>query len=64
MYGISLMKFGYELATLGLWLIAILCTLWFVRDGQVFTFLGPLYFICMLGNVMVVRWARRKSNTE
>jgi hypothetical protein len=47
----------HELAVLALWLIAIIVTL-MVLDGEGFTFLGPLYAICMIGSVVTVRNAR------
>ena len=43
-----------------LWMIAILATLLIVKDSGVFTFLGPIYFICMLGCVITVRNAASK----
>lgn len=43
---------------LALWLIAIFTTLFMIRDTGLFTYLGPLYFICMLGSTIVVRNAK------
>ena len=45
----------YELATLALWLIAIATTLVVVRDTGMFTYLGPVLFVCMVGSTVVVR---------
>ena len=45
------------LAVLSLWLIAVATTLVLVRDRGVFTFLGPVYAICMIGSVTVVHRA-------
>jgi len=50
----------FELAILILWLLAVVPTLMMVRQSGLFTFLGPLYFICMVGSVYVVRSAKRK----
>lgn len=44
-----------------LWLIAIVATLVVVKDSGVFTFLGPVYFVCMLGSVVTVRNAVGKT---
>ena len=41
----------YELTVLTLWLIAILTTLIIVRDTNLFTYLAPVYFICMVGSI-------------
>ena len=38
-----------------LWAIAIAATMVIVKDSKVFTFLGPIYFVCMLGSVVTVR---------
>ncbi|MFQ5340928.1 MAG: hypothetical protein ACE5F6_05220 [Anaerolineae bacterium] len=45
----------YELATLALWLIAVTTTLVVVRGTGLFTYLGPVLFICMVGSILVVR---------
>ncbi len=50
----------YELATLGLWLLAVIPTLLLVHETGLFTYLGPLYFICMVGSLYIVRNAKRK----
>jgi len=50
----------HELAVLGLWLLAVVPTLLLVQQTGLFTYLGPLYFICMVGSVYVVRSAKKK----
>lgn len=50
----------YELATLLLWLLAVVPTLLLVHQTGLFTYLGPLYFICMVGSVYIVRSAKKK----
>ena len=50
-----------ELAVLGLWLLAVVPTLLLVHDSGVFTYLGPLYFICMIGSVYIVRNLKKKN---
>jgi hypothetical protein len=45
------------LAVLALWLIALASTFFLVHDRSVFTFLGPIFAICMIGSVTVVRRA-------
>ncbi len=49
----------FELAVLGLWLLAVIPTLLLLRESGLFTYLGPLYFVCMVGSVYVVRSARK-----
>jgi hypothetical protein len=49
----------YEWATIALWLIAMLATLYVTRDTGLFTFLGPVFFICLLGSILIVKNARR-----
>ncbi len=49
----------FELAVLGLWLLAVVPTLLLLRESGLFTYLGPLYFVCMVGSVYVVRSARK-----
>jgi hypothetical protein len=44
-----------------LWAIAIVSTLAVVKDTGAFTFLGPVYFVCMLGSVVTVRNAMGKT---
>ncbi len=49
----------HELAVLVLWLIAAVVTLLVVEETGLYTYLGPLYFICMVGSIYVVRAAKR-----
>jgi hypothetical protein len=51
----------HELAVLGLWLIAVVPTILLVQQTGLITFLGPLYFICMVGTVYIVRSAKHKE---
>ncbi len=50
----------HELAVLGLWLLAVIPTFLLMQQSGMFTYLGPLYFICMVGSIYVVRSAKRK----
>lgn len=50
----------HELAVIGLWLLAVIPTLLMVHDTGLFSYLGPLYFICMVGSVYIVRSAKKK----
>jgi len=49
----------HEFITLALWLISILATLFLLRDTGLFTYLAPVYLICMVGSIITVRNARR-----
>lgn len=51
----------HELAVLALWLLAVVPTLLMVHQSGLFTFLGPLYFLCMVGSVYIVRSAKKKG---
>lgn len=51
----------HEMAVLLLWLLAVVPTLLLVHQTGVFTYLGPLYFICIVGSVYVVRSAKKKE---
>jgi hypothetical protein len=51
----------YEWAMIALWLIAMLATLYVTRDTGLFTFLGPVFFICLSGSILIVRNARRRT---
>ena len=42
-------------ATVALWLIAMMATLFVVRDSGKFTYLAPVFFVCLMGSIMVVR---------
>lgn len=53
----------YVAAILGLWTIAIAGTLLLVPDRSVFTYLGPLYAVCMIGSIVVVRLAQLHPGT-
>jgi hypothetical protein len=44
---------------LALWLIAIIATLFVVNDKGLFTYLGPVYAICMVGSIITLRNARK-----
>jgi peptidoglycan/LPS O-acetylase OafA/YrhL len=48
----------YVAAIVVLWALAIISTLVIVADRHVFTYLGPLYAVCMIGSVLVVRKAQ------
>lgn len=49
----------HEMAVLLLWLLAVVPTLLLLRESGLFSYLGPLYFICMVGSVYVVRNAKK-----
>ncbi|MFQ5706355.1 MAG: hypothetical protein ACE5HO_02845 [bacterium] len=51
----------HELATLVLWFIAIVATMLLVREKTLFTYLGPLYAICTIGSLLIVRQARARD---
>jgi hypothetical protein len=46
-----------EVANILLWIIAIFTTFLMVKDSGVFTYLGPVYAICMIGSVVTVKKA-------
>lgn len=50
----------YEAAILVLWLIAILATLYVLRATSLFTYLAPVYAICLIGCLFVLRQARTR----
>lgn len=50
----------HELATLALWLAAAAATFYFVQGSSAFRYLGPLYFVCMVGSIYILRAAKRK----
>ena len=50
----------HELAILALWLISIVATMLIVDEAGIFTYLGPLYAICTIGSVIIVRRAGRE----
>lgn len=49
----------HELAVLLLWLLSVVPTFLLLRDTNFFTYLGPLYFLCMVGTVYIVRNAKK-----
>ena len=51
----------YEITITGLWLIAILATLLLTRESHLFTQLGPVFLICMIGSILTVRAARKNG---
>lgn len=51
----------HVVAVLGLWLTAIAGTLAVVKDTGTFTYLGPLYALCMIGSVLTVRDAASRG---
>jgi len=44
-------------ALLALWAIAIITTMLLVPDRAVFTYLGPVYAVCTIGSIAVLRKA-------
>lgn len=52
----------HEMAVIALWLLAVVPTLMMVHQTGVFTYLGPLYFLCMVGTLYIVRSAKRKEH--
>jgi hypothetical protein len=56
------MKYKYKLTVTLLWTCAILTTLWITRNIDFFSYLGPLFFICMSGSIFIVRQARNLSH--
>ena len=47
-----------------LWLIAILSTLWILDGAGYFAKLAPLFFVCMAGNLLIVRRCRTTNTPE
>ncbi|RQW00953.1 MAG: hypothetical protein EH225_09970 [Calditrichaeota bacterium] len=54
-------RINLELANLALWLIAIFTTVYLTGETHSFTYPGPLYAICTIGSVILVRRARSKK---
>lgn len=52
-----------EVANILLWIIAIFTTFLMVKDSGVFTYLGPVYAICMIGSVVTVKKALQNKNS-
>jgi hypothetical protein len=50
----------HEMAIVVMWLIAVVPTLLMLRESGIFTYLGPLYFLCMVGSIYIVRNAKKK----
>ena len=48
----------YIIAVVVLWALAIVPTVVLLGDREEFTYLGPVYGICMIGSVIVVRHAQ------
>lgn len=53
----------HEIAILLLWVIALLATVFVIRNRALMTLLGPLFAICMIGSISIVRRAKRQSLT-
>ena len=53
MHGMLFMK--TIIAITMLWLIAIAATFFITRDTGLFTYLGPVYFVCMIGSIVIAR---------
>jgi hypothetical protein len=49
------MKYIITIAVL--WLIAIVATLLFIGKADAFTYIGPVYFICLVGSIVTMRKA-------
>lgn len=43
-----------------LWLIAIVTTILFVGKADAFNYIGPVYFICMVGSIITMKKALAK----
>ncbi len=52
----------HVVAIVALWVLAIIATAAIVNDRAVFTYLAPLYVVCMIGSLVVVRKAHTGSN--
>jgi hypothetical protein len=51
----------YIITIAALWFIAIVTTLVLVGKTGVFTYLGPVYLICMIGSIVTIRRALTKQ---
>lgn len=51
----------HELAIIVLWLLAAVPTLLLIHEGRALTFLGPLFFLCTVGSIYIVRSAKKKD---
>jgi hypothetical protein len=54
----------YELGIIGLWAIAIVATIILTSESKVFTYLGPVYLICMVGSIIILRALRKEINRK
>lgn len=54
----------HELAILALWAISIVATLILLEGTAIFTYLGPVYGMCMIGSVLTVRSARASATAK
>lgn len=57
-------KFKFEITILILWIIAGATTVIMLDSSPVFTYLGPVYLICMIGSVITVHKARSEKNVS
>lgn len=57
------MKGIHELVILVLWMVAILATFFIIKDTGKFTYLAPVYTICMIGSLITIR-AMKKDQTS
>jgi Na+/glutamate symporter len=51
----------YEITVVLLWAIALAATYLTTRQSSVLTLLGPLFVVCMIGSVIIVRRAASSS---
>ena len=51
----------YTLTILVLWFIAVVATAVLLRGSGLFTYLGPLYAICMIGSIWTVQKAQKEA---
>jgi Na+/glutamate symporter len=51
----------YEIAVVLLWAIAMAATYLIIRQSSVLTLLAPLFAVCMIGSVIIVRRAASSS---
>lgn len=54
------MTYKYIWAIVALWVITILATFFIIKDTGLFTYLAPVFFICMVGSIIIVRNAQKK----
>ncbi|MBD3288310.1 hypothetical protein GF337_05860 [candidate division KSB1 bacterium] len=58
------MKGIHEFVILVLWMIAILATFFIIRDSGKFTYLAPIYTICMIGSLITMRALRKNDSSS